>query len=43
MVDLDFNGLICNYVVEKPNPKTLIKCFFFLEKNCGSCRYELNR
>ena len=27
MTDLDFNGLICRYVVGKSNPKTLFKCF----------------
>ena len=27
MIDLDFNSMICRYVVEKPNLKTLIKCF----------------
>ena len=43
VADLDFNGLISRFVVGKPNPKTLMKCIFFLKKNCRTCRYELNR
>ena len=31
VADFGFNGPICS-VVGKLNPKTLIKCFFFLEK-----------